>query len=46
MSLGPRPYYIINNVTKSPLKDKLESCENGPFQITDFTVSHHDGGTL
>lgn len=46
ISLGPRPYYIINNMTESPLKDKLASCENGPFQITDFTLGHRGGGTL
>ena len=46
VSLGPRPYYIINNMTESTLKDKLQSCENGPYQITDFTIGHRGGGTL
>jgi glycerophosphoryl diester phosphodiesterase len=46
ISLGPRPYYLINNMTKSPLKDKLESCENGPFSISDFSIGHRGGGTL
>lgn len=46
VSLGPRPYYIINNMTSEPLKTKLMSCENGPFSITDFTVGHRGGGTL
>lgn len=46
VQVGPRPYYIINNMTDSPLKRRLESCENIPFQITDFTIGHRGGGTL
>jgi glycerophosphoryl diester phosphodiesterase len=46
VSLGPRPYYLINNMTQSPLKDKLRSCENGPFSVTDFSMGHRGGGTL
>jgi glycerophosphoryl diester phosphodiesterase len=40
ISLGPRPFYLVNNMTASPLKTKLQSCENGPFQITDFSIGH------
>lgn len=46
VSLGPRPYYLIDNMTDSPLKQKLESCENGPFEITGFSIGHRGGGTL
>lgn len=46
ISFGPRPYYIIDNMTESSLKDKLVGCENGPFQITDFVLGHRGGGTL
>jgi glycerophosphoryl diester phosphodiesterase len=46
VSLGPRPYYIINNMTSSPLKTKPESCENGPFSVTGFSIGHRGGGTL
>jgi glycerophosphoryl diester phosphodiesterase len=46
VSLGPRPYYIINNMTASPLKTKLESCENTPNSITGFSIGHRGGGTL
>ncbi|KAK5023418.1 hypothetical protein LTS07_009293 [Exophiala sideris] len=46
ISLGPRPYYLVNNMTDSALKTKLESCANGPFQITDFTIGHRGGSTL
>ena len=46
VSLGPRPFYIIDNMTDSPLKTKLQSCENGPFKITDFSIGHRGGATL
>lgn len=46
VSTGPRPYFIVNNMTDSPLKKKLQSCENGPFEITGFTIGHRGGGTL
>ena len=46
ISYGPRPYYLINNMTDSPLKQKLQSCENGPFQITAFSVAHRGGADL
>jgi glycerophosphoryl diester phosphodiesterase len=46
VSLGPRPYYLINNMTDGPLKQKLQSCENKPVTITDFTIGHRGGGTL
>jgi len=46
ISLGPRPFYIVENMTDSPLKTKLLSCENGPFKITDFSIGHRGGATL
>ena len=46
ISLGPRPYYLVENMTDSALKTKLQSCANGPFQITDFTIGHRGGATL
>lgn len=46
VNLGPRPYYLVNNMTASPLKTKLQSCANGPFSITDFTIGHRGGATL
>ncbi len=46
ISLGPRPYYLVNDLTPSPLKDRLESCENGPFSVTDFSIGHRGGATL
>jgi glycerophosphoryl diester phosphodiesterase len=33
-------------MTDSALKTKLQSCENGPFSVTDFSIGHRGGGTL
>ncbi|KAH6665084.1 glycerophosphoryl diester phosphodiesterase [Halenospora varia] len=46
VSYDPRPFYLINNMTNSPLKTKLQSCENGPFSITGYSIGHRGGGTL
>lgn len=46
VSYDPRPFYLINNMTNSPLKTKLQSCENGPFEVTGWSIGHRGGGTL
>jgi glycerophosphoryl diester phosphodiesterase len=46
VSMGERPYYLINNMPASPLKSKLQSCANGPFQVSSFVLGHRGGGTL
>lgn len=33
-------------MTASPLKTKLQSCENKPNSITGFSIGHRGGGTL
>ncbi|KAI4911433.1 uncharacterized protein J4E92_010246 [Alternaria infectoria] len=33
-------------MTDSPLKRKLQSCENTPVSISPFTIGHRGGGTL
>ena len=40
VQLGPRPFYLVNNMDEGPLKDKLESCSNGPFETSSFSISH------
>lgn len=38
--LGPRPFFLINDMDHGPLKKKLESCETGPFKKSDFSIGH------
>jgi glycerophosphoryl diester phosphodiesterase len=40
IQLGPRPFFLINDMDDGPLKKKLESCETGPFKRTDFSIGH------
>src|SRR4029077_6252471 len=40
VQLGSRPFYLIDGMDPGPLKDKLQSCENGPFYRTDFSIGH------
>jgi glycerophosphoryl diester phosphodiesterase len=47
IQMDPRPYWLINQMTDSPLKKKLASCsENGRFKPSDFSIGHRGGGTL
>jgi len=40
VQVGPRPYYLVDNMDDGPLKKKLESCSEGPFKVSDFVFSH------
>jgi glycerophosphoryl diester phosphodiesterase len=46
VQVGPRPYYLIEKMSPSPLKRRLESCADGPFYKTKFSIGHRGGGTL
>jgi glycerophosphoryl diester phosphodiesterase len=40
VQVGVRPYFLVEGMDPSKLKDKLQSCENGPFRKTDFSIGH------
>lgn len=40
IQLGPRPFYLIDAMEDGPLKSELQSCANGPFKRTDFSIGH------
>lgn len=40
VQLGPRPYYLVDNMDEGPLKDKLESCKDEPKSTSSFSISH------
>lgn len=46
VQVGPRPYYLIDKMTDGPLKRKLQSCSEGPFYKTAFSIGHRGGGAL
>lgn len=40
VQLGPRPFYLVEGMDDSPLKERLLRCEKGPFYRTDFSIAH------
>lgn len=40
ITMGQRPYYLIDRMQDGALKDKLLSCAEGPFKRTDFSIGH------
>jgi len=37
--IGPRPFYLVDNMKDGPLKRELSQC-TGPFHKTDFSIGH------
>jgi glycerophosphoryl diester phosphodiesterase len=46
VELGPRPYFLVKDMEDGPLKRKLESCSEGPFAVSEFSIGHRGGGTM
>jgi glycerophosphoryl diester phosphodiesterase len=40
IQLGPRPFYLVNDMDESELKRSFEECTEGPFYKTDFSIGH------
>ena len=40
VQVGERPYFLVADMLASSLKDKLQSCGNGPFSKTNFSIGH------
>ena len=40
VQLGPRPFFLVDDMTPGPLKTRLQSCAEGPFSKTDFSIGH------
>lgn len=46
IQLGPRPFFLVNEMADGPLKTKLQSCSNGPFQKTNFSIGHRGAALM
>jgi glycerophosphoryl diester phosphodiesterase len=44
VQLGSRPYYLIDDMDESELKDELSACADGPFKKSDFSIGHRGAG--
>lgn len=40
VQLGPRPYYLVENMQDSPLKRRLERCTEDPVRPSEFSIGH------
>jgi glycerophosphoryl diester phosphodiesterase len=40
VQVGVRPFYLVEGMDDSALKDRLQRCEAGPFHTTRFSISH------
>jgi glycerophosphoryl diester phosphodiesterase len=40
IQVGPRPYYLVQEMAEGPLKDELLACADGPFRRTRFSIGH------
>jgi glycerophosphoryl diester phosphodiesterase len=40
VQLGPRPFFLINDMADSPLKRKLQKCTSGSYQPSNFSIGH------
>lgn len=40
IQLGPRPFYLVDNMADSPLKETLKACQGERFRPSDFSIGH------
>lgn len=40
VQVGPRPYFLIEDMDDGALKKKLSSCSESPLKVTDFSIAH------
>jgi glycerophosphoryl diester phosphodiesterase len=40
VQVGPRPFFLIDDMEESRLKQELLDCAKGPFKKSDFSIGH------
>lgn len=38
--LGPRPFYLVEQMDEGPLKEQLQACTTGTFKKSDWSIGH------
>lgn len=46
VSLGPRPFFLIDNMDDGDLKEQLQACMAGPFETSDWSIGHRGAPLL
>jgi glycerophosphoryl diester phosphodiesterase len=44
IQVGPRPYFLVDDMDPSPLKTALQQCSEKPLKKTDFSIGHRGAG--
>jgi glycerophosphoryl diester phosphodiesterase len=44
VQLGPRPFFLINDMTDSPLKRRLQQCSAERYRPSNFSIGHRGAG--
>ena len=40
VQLGPRPFFLVDDMDEGELKTTLQRCAKGPFKKSDFSIGH------
>jgi glycerophosphoryl diester phosphodiesterase len=40
IQLGPRPFYLVDDMDEGPLKSRLQACKSKRFRKSDFSIGH------
>ncbi|KAL4963793.1 glycerophosphodiester phosphodiesterase family protein [Aspergillus stella-maris] len=46
IQVGPRPFWLVDQMDQSPLKDELDACTEKPIDHAPFFTISHRGGPL
>jgi len=46
VQLGPRPFYLVEDMDESELKTALQQCSEGPFYRTAFSIGHRGAALM
>ncbi len=46
IQVGSRPFFLVNEMAPGALKTKLQSCTNGPFEKTSFSIGHRGAAMM
>jgi glycerophosphoryl diester phosphodiesterase len=44
VQLGPRPFFLVDQMDEGRLKETLKKCSDGPFETSDFSIGHRGAG--
>ena len=46
VSIGPRPFFLVDNMDDGALKERLQACMAGPFERSNWSIGHRGAPLL